>query len=749
MLRHAKKYELTFLHKLAVGVLLFLSVMFFLNPPVYIQEMEGKLQDVSFPFLREGDYVLEITYHHSPDGNSIVIMSDVLATLENQMGAELARKDIPEGAGVVQVPLHLEQNTYEIKILMEMPNQLGYYFDEVHLQRVQLLCKDNYLLGVICIFAAAAIVLSGSFLPKERYQEPLILMLMGLGASLPLFSDAVLAGEDFLFHITRLEGIYQGMRAGEFPVRINSLQTGSFGNLSAAMYPQLFLYPAALLRFADISLILCYKLLITAINVGSALLSFYSVKNISKSVRMGYVAAVLYTFSLYRLTNVYFRAALGEALAMVFLPLVLWGIYEVLWGNQKKWYLLMLGVTGVLQSHVLSMEMCLFFLILEAVIWGFSSTWKEKYKRIVPGIKAIVGTCLLNASFLVPFLFFYGEDLQIFHLESEVADSVIYFTQMFSLYPSGDGKNMSIGSTQGEMPLTIGMSLIVGAVLFCIMMSKRREKKETAGLGRHCLWFGLLALFISSWLFPWNIFNRNELFLKLTTPLQFAWRLLGPASLFLCVVSAIGIVWFASESSGREWVYGVLFVLILSSTSYYFGDMARQIKQVSDEMELEGLGYADALYMYSDGGTIKPLNLDYERRDAVVRTLNGTAAEYSDYEKKGAQVNIMVNPIAASMKTPESAAVTSEGLSEEEYLLFPLYYYPGYEILVNGEKVPVTAQDTLVACRMPEESAYIQVSYKGMPSFKAADIVTLITAIGMAGYVIVKQIKTGNKKKQR
>lgn len=31
---------------------------------------------------------------------------------------------------------------------------------------------------------------------------------------------------------------------------------------------------------------------------------------------------------------------------MTFLPLVLWGIYEVLWGDCKKWYLLMLGMAG-------------------------------------------------------------------------------------------------------------------------------------------------------------------------------------------------------------------------------------------------------------------------------------------------------------------------------------------------------------------------------------------------------------------
>lgn len=79
--------------------------------------------------------------------------------------------------------------------------------------------------------------------------------------------------------------------------------------------------------------------------------------------------SVLYTFATYRLTNLYYRAALGESLAMVFLPLLLWGTYEIFYGQEKKWFLMVLGVTGVLESHVLSFEMCLIFLGIEGILW--------------------------------------------------------------------------------------------------------------------------------------------------------------------------------------------------------------------------------------------------------------------------------------------------------------------------------------------------------------------------------------------
>lgn len=104
-------------------------------------------------------------------------------------------------------------------------------------------------------------------------------------------------------------------------------------------------------------------------NITTAFLSFYAIRNITRSEKSAWIMSILYTFATYRLTNLYYRAALGESLAMVFLPLLLWGAYEVFYGEERKWYLLVLGISGVLESHVLSFEMCLLFLVAEGILW--------------------------------------------------------------------------------------------------------------------------------------------------------------------------------------------------------------------------------------------------------------------------------------------------------------------------------------------------------------------------------------------
>ncbi|MEI3526383.1 MAG: hypothetical protein V8Q27_09855 [Eubacteriales bacterium] len=55
----------------------------------------------------------------------------------------------------------------------------------------------------------------------------------------------------------------------------------------------------------------------------------------------------------------YTRAALGEYSAMAFLPLALYGFCSIFsdYSGKKNWMALAMGVTGLLETHMLSTEM--------------------------------------------------------------------------------------------------------------------------------------------------------------------------------------------------------------------------------------------------------------------------------------------------------------------------------------------------------------------------------------------------------
>ena len=102
------------------------------------------------------------------------------------------------------------------------------------------------------------------------------------------------------------------------------------------MYPELFLYPAIILFKLGFGILFSYKMLIVFATIFTFLTSFYAAKFISKDKKIAWITSMLYSMSLYRLVDIYVRGALGEVLAFIFLPLILVGLYDVLYGDNKK-----------------------------------------------------------------------------------------------------------------------------------------------------------------------------------------------------------------------------------------------------------------------------------------------------------------------------------------------------------------------------------------------------------------------------
>ncbi len=729
------RFSLRYPHKLGIGIFLALAVLFLFHPQAYRREWE-EAPSLYFSFLQEGDYVLDYTLAApAAEGTFIRIMSETAMDSDNNAGVVFAQKELERELVCGSLELHLERGVYDVNVQILQNSGEAAGFSEFKIQSVQLLCTDHYLMSLLCFLSALVIALLGLYVPVDKYRMPLLMVGFGLLASLPMANDFLIETvPDTGFHLARLESVYQGLRAGEFPVRIGSVQMSGYGSLSAVMYPQLFLYPVAFLRFFRVSLLMCYKLLVTGLNVGCALLAYYAVKNICKSEKTGMIASFLYTFSTYRLIDVYQRGALGESLAMTFLPLILWGIYEILWGDRRRWYLLALGVTAVLQSHVLSVEMSVFFLGAAVVCRCLQRERRQLGVRIFAGIKAAVFTVFLNASFLIPFLFFCREDLQCFHMPNELSESLLYFNQMFFSFPHADGSNQGPGTLAGEMPLTVGGVLFLGMILFAAVASgnavsraaeaknavpkPHEEQPHEERVGAYCLVFGLAALVLTSWIFPWENLSRIPLFNAIACSLQFAWRFLGPASLFLCVVTAVGLKLFEGKGQGRGWIYACAALLVFLSTSYFFEMSARESMQNGDKMAVNGSNITDSLYMYYDGESFKAHHLDPAYQIPMMRSA-GQQAAYSGLRRQGTRLQVEVTPGAAS----------------EDVLVFPVYYYPGYKVTVNGKTVESYNYNTQLACDMPSEYAEVEVRYTGPAAFRIGDIISLCAAITCVIYI--------------
>jgi len=709
------KNSLTGLQTILLSVLVLVAVLLFSNVQPYRRDFFELTDEVEYSFLQKGSYTLEITYMHSPADNTIKVYSDSMPNDEGKIGTLYAEERIEHGSGIVRIPFVLEQGAHNVRVRMSKDGGDVCQFESIILQSNNLIYKDNYFMGFLILLLAGVLAYCFLMLSPKQYGVPVILVAFGMLASLPLLSESLLGGDDLQFHMTRLEGLAMGLAAGEFPVRITPQQMEGYGGLTATMYPQLFLYPFAMLRLLDVSLMNCYKLLLCCINVGTAFLAYYAARNVCKSNRIALLMSFFYTFSLYRLTNMYTRAALGEVLAMTFLPVLIWGVYEILWGT-RRWLVLVLGMTGVLGAHILTVEMCALFMLMELIFWFFSKKKNQMGGRFVDGLKAVGVTLLLNAGFLVPFLYFCGEDLQCFMIPPEVSDSGAYFSQMFSLLPSALGRNYCTESTQGELPISVGLVLLLGIFVF-VYAYRKNDEDSAFGVGKHCLVMGILALVLSSWLFPWSKFETIDVLSMLCSSLQFAWRFLSLASVFLCMTLSIGLNKIMEESESYKYITVLAVGLTVIAAWNIFDELTVEQFQYTDTMQLEEMDLADGMYMYRTGEKFEALQLGYHREEGALKTYGGTAIQFRNYVRKGSGLTADV--------------VMDAG--KEEYVLFPVYWYPGYKVFVDGQEVESEQYLWKLGGRISGEIEMIEVKYVGFWFYKLADIISWLTCAVILG----------------
>lgn len=689
--------------------------------------------------IDRGNYQITVMYDTTSDSAACDVYNDFAVDNQNAKGIILTKQELPKGQHEITFPLYVQDlNT---QVLLRPLCEEG----ELTLQNILVKSAEPYYtdsLFLFLFFWSVFFVLFYYY--KKRGKSNAVVMTtiltVTLIATLPFCTDFLVWGDDLAFHMARTEGIYRALQTGQFPVRLNMVQANGYGFASPIMYPELFLYIPAILRFTGISLMLAFKIFITLINFATAAISYKCFTAIAKSKYTGLVGSVIYTLCSYRLIDLYIREATGEVLAMVFLPLVLYGMYEIFIGNYKKWVWAAIGYTCVLQSHILSLFITVIFSVLFAVV--FVNRIVRDKQRILALAKAAVTTVLLNLWFLIPFLSYSKLDFPALSGETiyNLHEHSIYLPQMIAMFlkPYELSGSAELGKIQGEMPLSMGVILAVGVGIFlvsCISLKGVKQNSEVERemkIGWTALIFGGLALFMTSWLFPWDAIQEWELVYQLFSKMQFPWRLLMIVSLAFSVVSMIGIhLLFLQKWEGKraytvieQVLFSILVLALLSSL--YLIEGTSQMESSSNKAEFTGINYTDEMYYFANTD-----DKQWAERGNAITTSPDAEAYIRNYNKKG---NFLTAEVQADTRT------------ENSYLELPMAYYPGYVATINDQTVPVSKGDNNVV-RIPitVEEASIQVQFKEEKKWVAGNIISLLTLL----YLLLMQKKSYAKSKKR
>ena len=547
------------------------------------------------------------------------------------------------------------------------------------------------LLGAAALCALHA---SGWLTPKRGGELVIVLAAVFLASTADLRSNLV-SGHDAQFHMGRVLNMVNAMRSGQFPVRLGAFLQNGYGAALSAFYPDLFLYLPACMIMMGATLVYSFHVLFIAMHLLSAVTMWYAAAKLFRSETAGVGASVLYTLCQYRLRDIYTRFAVGEALAMCFLPLFALGLYEVLWGDKRRWKLLAVSATLICQSHLITTAVCG---VIAVGVGALSCVHVFKERRVSAVCKAIVAALLLNAFFFAPMYTYAKQQVITDFLMRDLSQEAISLAQVFYM-PDLDAVHYDPEIT--AEPIGLGISMLIGAVaaLYAAVTREKKERSDVLAL----LWCaaGTVFALMATKLFPWD--RASSVTGGMLDYIQFPWRLLTFAS--VCFAFAGGYALMRLKNANGAIMQ--LAVLALCAVC--------AMPMLSDETRKAEFTYDGALPHWDLRFA------DYALKNANLRSLDSREPVVSpgiilkDFDKFGTKITAHISA------------------KEDGTIMMPLYAFDGYTAELDGQPVDIErgeAEHMLLRINAGVEGD-LKIVFKGKAYWKVFDCISLAALIGL------------------
>lgn len=376
----------------------------------------------------------------------------------------------------------------------------------------------------------------------------IIILLVAIAMSIPLFNSGIHTGHDGDFHISRTIGTMEQIVNGQSPYIVSRFSNNlGFGwNL---FYPPVSTVINLFFAFLTSNVVIAMKLFIFCTFLFSGIAMFKMVKTISKNNTAALISSVIYMCAPYRLLNAYTRVAVGEMASFIFIPIIFRGVYNIINGDIKKSYLYVLGTIGLVLSHNIS-TMLIFILGFFYVLINIK---KLKDKKILK-------TLIISTLIIVLAVSFF--EIPLLEQKSSCEYEVFRYGKMYSKDSvMGHALNplqLLLRNAQGadsSMYFCIGIPIIISLILTFFVKIKDTMKKDY----KFFYIVGVIATIMSTFLFPWTFMPDILLMV------QFPWRLLGIVVFCFSIIGGINIAEFIEKILQKNSKEKILKIIILST----------------------------------------------------------------------------------------------------------------------------------------------------------------------------------------
>ena len=87
-------------------------------------------------------------------------------------------------------------------------------------------------------------------------------------------------GHDGVYHVARIQNLADGLKSGQFPVRLGGFSFNGYGAVTSVFYPDIFLYPFALMLLGGASVAYAGNMMLISLNICAALTMYAAAKRL-------------------------------------------------------------------------------------------------------------------------------------------------------------------------------------------------------------------------------------------------------------------------------------------------------------------------------------------------------------------------------------------------------------------------------------------------------------------------------------
>lgn len=532
----------------------------------------------------------------------------------------------------------------------------------------------------------------------KRYWGFILIILISIIPLLALAHPGLPVTHDGQDHVARIANFYQSLSEGNIiPRWAGNLNWGYGHPILMFLYP-LPSYAASLFHFLGFSLVDSTKLVFALAFLASGIAMYLWARNFLGNTA-GLVSAILYLFAPYRFVDLYVRGALGEHVAFVFPPFILYFLLKL---SKKYSYWYFVGATFSLAGLILSHNAITIMFLPFIFFYGTYLIVTSKRLRLLfyQYTSILVLGFGLSAFFLVPAFFEGKYTLRDIVTASEYASRFVRIDQL--LYGP-----WSYGIS-GQFTVQIG--IIQWILVICSSFVVRRLFRKERKL--FILYAFVFAFFIASLFlmlsesnFIWQTFTTLQKF-------QFPWRFLS-VSIFMAALLGGFAVYIIRNENIQKIILAVVVITCLVLTKDYY--------KAKDYLDGPEAFYTGTYEGTTDTGESAPrwsVRFMEKRPAGTVEVIEG-------------QAEIQKKLRTSTRHKYEINSINSSRIRENTL------YFPGWKVYVDGKEYKgVQFQDPnnrgLITFKLVNGKHITDVKFEETKLRKVSNLISIIS-LGLLG----------------